>query len=418
MEKVYFSSLKTSLKSMEEVKSDERFFEGLLTVEMKDKQGEVTIVDELYKVLPIWMDRGAPISDTHSNRIIGKGINFARTSVRNDENELLPAIKITGKIYNDYELDNLIWQKIKNGEYKGLSFGGATRTNRTPMRMKDGSMAYALKELEHYEVAVCKDPAVPMAIITDVNGIAKAHFGDNATERGDGKMVVQCTSMGCYIEKADLSEEDTFEQKVRKLESEGKSRESAEKIVGSFVKRDSSAGDKPEDSDEKEDQSLSAINERTKEDKEEEERDHADSDGDSSSMYNQNVDRESSSGLKIKNLVDVINRGGNAARGKGELYVPIRGNFVEEEPDVPKPKKASDTTVQQTGGIRTNYNTVQQGSMDPTDGSAHITEHKVGNNEHDKDKYPAEKETQREEEDRKIKEKDKSYKKWVVNRLL
>ena len=56
--------------------------------------------------------------------------------------------------------------------------------------------------------------------------------------------------------------------------------------------------------------------------------------------------------------------------------------------------------------------------MDPTDGSAHITEHKVGNNEHDKDKYPAEKETQREEEDRKIKEKDKSYKKWVVNRLL
>ena len=126
MEKVYFSSLKTSLKSMEEVKSDERFFEGLLTVEMKDKQGEVTIVDELYKVLPIWMDRGAPISDTHSNRIIGKGINFARTSVRNDENELLPAIKITGKIYNDYELDNLIWQKIKNGEYKGLSFGGAT----------------------------------------------------------------------------------------------------------------------------------------------------------------------------------------------------------------------------------------------------------------------------------------------------
>ena len=397
MEKVYFSSLKTSLKSMEEVKSDERFFVGLLTVEMKDKQGEVTIVDELY--------RGAPISDTHSNRIIGKGINFARTSVRNDENELLPAIKITGKIYNDYELDNLIWQKIKNGEYKGLSFGGATRTNRTPMRMKDGSMAYALKELEHYEVAVCKDPAVPMAIITDVNGIAKAHFGDNATERGDGKMVVQCTSMGCYIEKADLSEEDTFEQKVRKLESEGKS-------------RDSSAGDKPEDSDEKEDQSLSAINERTKEDKEEEERDHADSDGDSSSMYNQNVDRESSSGLKIKNLVDVINRGGKAARGKGELYVPIRGNFVEEEPDVPKPKKASDTTVQQTGGIRTNYNTVQQGSMDPTDGSAHRTEHKVGNNEHDKDKYPAEKETQREEEDRKIKEKDKSYKKWVVNRLL
>ena len=28
--------------------NDNRFFEGFLTVEMKDKQGEITIVDELY----------------------------------------------------------------------------------------------------------------------------------------------------------------------------------------------------------------------------------------------------------------------------------------------------------------------------------------------------------------------------------
>ena len=46
--------------------NDNRFFEGFLTVEMKDKQGEITIVDELYKVLPLWMDRGAPITDTVS----------------------------------------------------------------------------------------------------------------------------------------------------------------------------------------------------------------------------------------------------------------------------------------------------------------------------------------------------------------
>ena len=162
-----FNQLTTSLKSMESINSDERYFEGLLTVQMKDKQGEVTIVDELYKVLPIWMDRGAPISDTHSNRIIGKGINYSKTVVKNEHGEDLPAIKITGKIYKNYELDNVIWDKIKSKEYKGLSFGGATRSNRTPMKMKDGSMAYALSNLEHYEVAVCKDPAVPMAIITD-----------------------------------------------------------------------------------------------------------------------------------------------------------------------------------------------------------------------------------------------------------
>ena len=63
-------------------------------------------------------------------------------------------------------------------------------------------MAYALKDLEHYEVAVCKDPAVPMAIITDVNSIAKADF--NATERGDGKMVIRCSKMGCFVEKSNI----------------------------------------------------------------------------------------------------------------------------------------------------------------------------------------------------------------------
>ena len=223
-EVIQFNQLTTSLKSMESINSDQRYFEGLLTVQMKDKQGEVTIVDELYKVLPVWMDRGAPISDTHSNRIIGKGINYSKTVVKNEHGEDLPAIKITGKIYKNYELDNVIWNKIKNKEYKGLSFGGATRANRTPMRMKDGSTAYALSSLEHYEVAVCKDPAVPMAIITDYNPIAKANY--SSTMRDDDKMVIQCTNMGCYIEKTDLNEsqqsinKDSLEKIENKLKND------------------------------------------------------------------------------------------------------------------------------------------------------------------------------------------------------
>ena len=255
-----FNQLTSTLKSMEGINSDERYFEGLLTVQMKDKQGEVTIVDELYKVLPVWIDRGAPISDTHSNRIVGKGINYSRTTVKSDDGSVLPAIKITGKIFKNYELDNVIWEKIKNNEYKGLSFGGATRSARSPIKMKDGTTAYALSDLEHYEVAVCKDPAVPMAIITDFNQIAKANF--NSSVRDDGKMVIQCDNMGCVvnknddeedeefyhdeegeiIDKADLNESQTFEQKVQALIAEGKSRESAEKIVGSFVHKEVAGG--------------------------------------------------------------------------------------------------------------------------------------------------------------------------------
>lgn len=205
-EPLFFNQLVT--KSLQPISGNDRFFEGYLTVEVKDKQGELTIVDELIKVLPIWMDRGAPITDTHSNRVIGKGINYQKTIYKAVDGSDYPAIKIIGKIHDDYELDNEIWNRIKSGEYKGLSFGGATKSARTPFRMKDGSIAYSLKDLEHYEVAVCKDPAVPLALITDFNPLAKA-MSDNITEHSEGKMLIQCSKFGCYIDKASVPKEES-----------------------------------------------------------------------------------------------------------------------------------------------------------------------------------------------------------------
>ena len=202
MEQLFFRTLVTK-GLMAKSDSDERFFEGILTVEMKDKQGEITIVDELYKVLPIWMDRGAPITDTHSNRVVGKGINFAKTTADDAEGNTYPAIKITGKIHKDYELDDDIWKKITNGTYKGLSFGGATKADREPVKMKDGSIAYALTDLEHYEVAVCEDPAVPLALITHTNPLSKAMIEHE--DLGNGKMRIKCNKFGCYVTKPDFS---------------------------------------------------------------------------------------------------------------------------------------------------------------------------------------------------------------------
>jgi hypothetical protein len=399
-EVIQFNQLTTSLKSMQSINSDERYFEGLLTVQMKDKQGEVTIVDELYKVLPIWMDRGAPISDTHSNRIIGKGINYSKTIVKNEHGEDLPAIKITGKIYKNYELDNVIWDKIKNKEYKGLSFGGATRSNRTPMKMKDGSMAYALSNLEHYEVAVCKDPAVPMAVITDYNPIAKASF--NSEVRDDGKMVIRCTNMGCFVEKSDiehgkygvvntdtpfdatedyeedapltrdqfqldntkvenkanLNESQTFEEKVQALIKEGKSRESAEKIVGSFVHKDEvdKSGYQTENGNDKLGGQGATEDDKDKREKEDEEkeddelkrRDHSDSNGDITSTYNQNVGREASSGRKLKADTTANQVGG--IRGGLDPHFQGSGetndiNIVQEKPERAEDKGAANIKI-------------------------------------------------------------------------
>ena len=42
---VFFNSFVT--KSLHPIDGEQRFFEGYLTVQVKDKQGEITIVDEL-----------------------------------------------------------------------------------------------------------------------------------------------------------------------------------------------------------------------------------------------------------------------------------------------------------------------------------------------------------------------------------
>ena len=97
-EDVYVTTFNTKALLLKEDNTD-RYFEGILSVEIKDRQGEITSIDELYKALPAWIDRGGAMSDTHSNRIVGKGINFEKVTITSKNGIELPAIKILGKIH-------------------------------------------------------------------------------------------------------------------------------------------------------------------------------------------------------------------------------------------------------------------------------------------------------------------------------
>ena len=198
-----------STKSLEVKNAEDRLFEGVATVEMVDKDRELIARDEIIKQFPVWIKRGAPIIDVHSNRVIGKGLGFEKTTVI-DEGVTRPAVSITGKIFKDHELDNKIWSKIKSGEYKGLSFGGANKSPKTVITQKDGTLAYKLNDLEMYEMSVCKDPTVPLAIITEFSTVAKSldkEFVDkmDAFEDKNGNTMLRCSNADCYVvsEKAD-----------------------------------------------------------------------------------------------------------------------------------------------------------------------------------------------------------------------
>ena len=196
-------------KDISVINTQDRIFEGIATAEMVDKQGEITVRDSLLKQFPIWMKRGAPIMDTHTNRHVGKGLNFAPVEVIDPTTKKkYYGIKITAQIFEDNKLDDEVWKFITNGKYKGLSFGGANRSERIPVKQADGSLAFKLDDLELYEMSVCQEPAVPIAVITDFNKLAKSLTasemdGMTLIKKDNGDIAVKCKESKCYIISGD-----------------------------------------------------------------------------------------------------------------------------------------------------------------------------------------------------------------------
>jgi len=167
----------SQLSDIEIFNEKDRLFKGWVSVEVVDKQGEIIPIEEITKVMNVWMKRGAPLTDAHSNRVIGRGLNWEFK-----EKDGKKGILITGQIFDDYKLDDEIWADIKSGKRKGLSFGGRA-FKREPLKdVKNiaGIPAKKLEDLEQYEVAVVENPANQLATIESINFLAK---GDNNTNK-------------------------------------------------------------------------------------------------------------------------------------------------------------------------------------------------------------------------------------------
>lgn len=155
----------------EEILNDQdRLAKGWISIESTDSDNELIPLSELRKTLNIWMDRGAPISDQHTNRMVGKGLRW----YEKEHSTGNPGIMLEYKIFKNYSTDDEVWKDIKTGKRKGLSFGG--RATKAPT-FKDGGSTGPTRELhgvESMEVASVAKPAHPLALNTAVNYLAKA----------------------------------------------------------------------------------------------------------------------------------------------------------------------------------------------------------------------------------------------------
>ena len=64
------------LDKAEILNDNDRIFKLWGTVEVIDKDGELLPIDEFKKVMPLIMKRGGNLIDSHSNRVIGKILNY------------------------------------------------------------------------------------------------------------------------------------------------------------------------------------------------------------------------------------------------------------------------------------------------------------------------------------------------------
>ncbi len=154
------------------VGDDDRIVRGWVSVEIKDSQGEIIPIKQLKKVMNTWMKRGGVITDTHSNRVIGKGLNWAEKIHPKSGKK---GIIIDYQIHKDYSIDDEVWDDIKSGKRKGLSFGGRALDDPTIKRDVDGTgPVKELSGIEAYEMASVEDPANKLAENTHINFLAKS----------------------------------------------------------------------------------------------------------------------------------------------------------------------------------------------------------------------------------------------------
>ena len=158
---------------MDILNSDSRVFQSWGSVEVVDSDDEVIPMSEFKKIMPVIMDRGGILIDQHSNKQVGKILNYEFKTHKETDKE---GVLLTCKIFNNYKSDESIWKAIKSGQKRGLSFGGNAGKTKMNFRFKDfngNKEANILSEIEGYEFSVVDNPANPFATMTDINAVAK-----------------------------------------------------------------------------------------------------------------------------------------------------------------------------------------------------------------------------------------------------
>ncbi len=147
---------------------DKRLFLGKLSVDIKDNQNDRISPEAFEKVMPIFMKRGVLI-DTHSNKVVGKPLrHWMRDGDKGAE------VVVGWQVYDDFSIDDEMWDNIRNGAYGGMSIGGMALPGKQNVVCGGDGCYLQIDGIELWEGSAVEKPANTEATIMAVNELAKS----------------------------------------------------------------------------------------------------------------------------------------------------------------------------------------------------------------------------------------------------
>lgn len=132
-----------------------RKFSGWGSVEVKDSQSDKLPIDGLKKIMPTYMQRGAPIMFGHSNRHVGRILKY---EFRDKEvtGKSVPGLWLEGLIFSNYKIDDQAWESIQlaKSTAKPVLSLGATPVGEAKYQCEDNECFRKFDDLQIYEFTV------------------------------------------------------------------------------------------------------------------------------------------------------------------------------------------------------------------------------------------------------------------------
>ncbi len=162
---------------LEEIKnavenSNDRIYASWASVEAVDNANEIIPIESVISNQQVLMERGAPISDEHTNKIVGR--TLAYKVLEHPETKTLGVLHLD-KIYNHNAADDKVWDEIITGKRTGSSVGGINTSMSFSYNKEKNKQVKTLEGFAQMETASVTKPCNPFATNIAYSVVAKSN---------------------------------------------------------------------------------------------------------------------------------------------------------------------------------------------------------------------------------------------------